>query len=100
MTYNNNHRLVFRLVPNACDFAESDDHFGEFKEKATEVLTVKEDYGNEQEARQVVKSKQNHFMGKLRKFNETVYDVRGIYQNLLSRDAKSLSSSHDSKNKK
>ena len=39
-TYNNKHRIVLPLVPNACDYAELGDFFLEMQNRPIEVLSA------------------------------------------------------------
>ena len=60
MTFDGDHRWVFPVVANSCEYATLSEYFGGLKEKAIEVLTDMGDIESE------------HEMGKYRNKNKNV----------------------------
>ena len=58
MTFNDKHRLVFPLVPNARAYAKSDGYFfRKIQNKQIDALQTQGDFAEDQEVRKVSKSK-------------------------------------------
>ena len=58
MTFNDKHRWVFPLVPNACAYAKLERYFRKMQAREIEVLQTQGDFLESQEVRKVSKSKQ------------------------------------------
>ena len=95
MTFNDKHRWVFPLVPNACAYAKLDDYFRKMQKGQMEVLQTQADFGGIQEVRKVPKSKQNRVGDRMGKFTNTISDLEDLIQSSLTRAVRMISGSNE-----
>ena len=88
MTFNDKHRWVFPLVPNACAYAKLEQYFRKMQAREIEVLQTQGDFMESQEVRKVSKSKQNRLGNRMENFTKIVTDLEDSVQNSLSKAAR------------
>ena len=91
MTFNDKHRWVFPLVPNACAYTKLEQYFRKMQARELEVLQTQGDFLESQEVRKVTKSKQNRLRNRMGNFTKLVTDLKDLIQNSLSKAARSIS---------
>ena len=83
MTFNEEHRWVFPLVPTACDYAKLDEYFGKLRNAKIAALQAHGDFGNHLEARKVTKTKNRRLESKMEKSKAIVSAMKDTMQILL-----------------
>ena len=59
MTFNEKHRLVFHLVPTACDYAKLGGYFGKLQKSQVEALQLQGDVGGHLGVREATKNQKS-----------------------------------------
>ena len=91
MTFNDKHRCVFPLVPNACGYAKSEQYFRKMQTDEIEALQTQEDFLGSQEVRKVSKSKQIDCEIEWEILQKIATDLEDSIQNSPSKAARAIS---------
>ena len=90
VTFNDKHRWVFPLVPNACAYAKLDEYFRKLQTETLRFCKHKEILES-QEARKVSKSKQNRARNRMGNFTNVITDLEDSEQNSLTKAVRMIS---------